>query len=136
MASAKTPSLPARAAFWWLSAEKASCSSRVRSYRLFAFSVSSPMATWSKVSDSPSWAIESSSVVLPYFVPVREPASRCGAWVIDSWPPATTMSNSPARISWSAMAMALRPERQTLLRVSAGTVIGMPAATAAGRAGF
>ena len=46
--------------------------------------------------------------------------------VIDSWPPATTMSNSPARMSWSASAMALMPDRQTLLIVSAGTVIGMP----------
>ncbi len=32
--------------------------------------------------------------------------------------------------------MASRPERQTLLTVSAGTVIGMPAATAAWRAGI
>jgi hypothetical protein len=32
--------------------------------------------------------------------------SRYGAWVIDSMPPATTTSNSPARISWSAMAIA------------------------------
>ena len=56
--------------------------------------------------------------------------------VIDSWPPATTMSNSPARISWSASAMASMPERQTLLMVSAGTFIGMPALTAAWRAGI
>ena len=62
--------------------------------------------------------------------------SRCGALVIDSWPPATTMSYSPARIIWSAMAMALMPERQTLLIVSAGTLIGMPALTAACRAGI
>ena len=56
--------------------------------------------------------------------------------VMDSWPPATTTSNSPARISWSASAMASRPERQTLLMVSAGTLIGMPALTAAWRAGI
>ena len=78
----------------------------------------------------------STSLVSPYLVPVRELASRCGAWVIDSMPPATTISNSPARISWSASAMASRPERQTLLRVNEGTDIGMPPATAAGRAGF
>ena len=53
---------------------------------------------------------------------------------MDSMPPATTMSNSPALISWSASAIASRPDRQTLLIVSAGTVIGMPAATAAWRA--
>ena len=51
--------------------------------------------------------------------------------VIDSIPPATTTSNSPALISWAASAMASRPDRQTLLIVSDGTVIGMPAATAA-----
>ena len=94
------------------------------------------MATWSKVSDRPSCAIESISLVSPYFVPVRELASRCGAWVIDSMPPATTISNSPARMSWSASAIASRPERQTLFSVNEGTDIGMPPATAAGRAGF
>jgi hypothetical protein len=34
-------------------------------------------------------------------------------------PPATTISNSPARISWSASAIASSPDRQTLLMVSA-----------------
>ena len=51
-------------------------------------------------------------------------------------PPATTISNSPARMSWSASAIALMPDRQTLLIVSDGTVIGMPALTAAWRAGI
>ena len=66
----------------------------------------------------------------------RDFGSRCGALVMDSWPPATTTSNSPARISWSASAIASRPERHTLLIVSAGTFIGMPALTAAWRAGI
>jgi len=35
--------------------------------------------------------------------------------VIDSMPPATTMSAWPAAMSWSARMIALRPERQTLL---------------------
>ena len=72
----------------------------------------------------------------PYLKPSRDFGSRCGALVIDSMPPATTTSNSPARISWSASAIASRPDRQTLLMVSAGTVIGMPALTAAWRAGI
>ena len=55
---------------------------------------------------------------------------------MDSCPPATTISNSPARMSWSARAMASMPDRHTLLIVSAGTVIGMPALTAAWRAGI
>ena len=75
-------------------------------------------------------------VTSPYLKPSRDLASRCGACVIDSWPPATTISNSPARISWSASAMASIPERHTLLMVSAGTSIGMPPATAAWRAGI
>ena len=78
----------------------------------------------------------SRSVTLPYLKPSRLFSSKCGALVIDSWPPATTTSNSPARMSWSAKAMASSPERQTLFTDSAGTVIGMPALTAACRAGI
>ena len=55
---------------------------------------------------------------------------------MDSWPPATTISASPARIIRAALVMATSPERQTLLTVSAGTLSGMPAVTAAWRAGF
>ena len=51
-------------------------------------------------------------------------------------PPATTTSASPERIIWSARWMAYSPERQTLLTVRAGTPMGMPAFTAACRAGF
>ncbi len=54
---------------------------------------------------------------------------------IDSIPPATTSSWSPARIIWSAIAIARTLEAQTLLIVSDGTWTGMPAATAAWRAG-
>ena len=75
-------------------------------------------------------------MVSPYLNPSRDFGSRCGALVIDSMPPATTISTSPARISWSAIAMALSPERQTLLMVIDGTLIEIPPATAALRAGF
>jgi len=54
--------------------------------------------------------------------------------VIDSIPPATTTSNSPQVISWSARAMASRPDRHTLFTVTAGTVIAIPPRTAAWRA--
>jgi hypothetical protein len=37
-------------------------------------------------------------------------------------------------MSWSASAIALRPDRQTLLIVIAGTLLGIPAETAAWRA--
>ena len=79
------------------------------------------------------WSVIST---VPYLKPSRDLGSRCGAWLIDSWPPATTTSNSPARISWSASAIASTPDRQTLLMVSAGTVSGMPALCAACRAGI
>ncbi len=73
---------------------------------------------------------------MPYLNPVREPGSRCGAPVIDSIPPATTTSNSPALISCAASAIASSPDRHTLLIVIDGTLIGIPAATAACRDGI
>jgi hypothetical protein len=57
------------------------------------------MATRSNAQNSPSWAIESRSLASPNLVPSRDFGSRCGAFVIDSIPPATTISYSPARIS-------------------------------------
>ena len=39
--------------------------------------------------------VDAASIVA-VLVALREPGSRCGALVIDSMPPATTMSNSPA----------------------------------------
>src|SRR5699024_492891 len=62
--------------------------------------------------------------------------SKCGALVIDSMPPATITSNSPAVMSWSARAIASRPDRQTLLIVTEGTSMGTPALTAAWREGI
>ena len=53
---------------------------------------------------------------------------------MDSIPPATMTSYSPSLISCEASAMASRPDRHTLFTVTAGTLIGMPAATAACRA--
>ena len=69
-------------------------------------------------------------------MPSRDFGRKCGALVMDSMPPATTISHSPARTSWSASAIALTPDRHTLLMVMEGTLIGMPPATAARRAGF
>ena len=72
--------------------------------------------------------------VLPIRTPHRAPGSRYGACDIDSIPPATTTSTSPARMSWSARAIAFNPERHTLLIVMAGISRGMPASIAAWRA--
>jgi hypothetical protein len=50
---------------------------------------------------------------------------------MDSIPPATAISISPARMSWSARATAFSPDRHTLLIVIEGTSFGIPAAIAA-----
>ena len=133
---ASRPSLIAVAARWCDWAENSSCSARLIPSLALCRSVSSPMGEWSNASVRPSRAIASSSSMEPYLCPARDPGSRCGAPVMDSMPPATTTSNSPARMSCAASAIASRPDRHTLLIVMDGTDIGMPAATAACRAGF
>jgi hypothetical protein len=63
--------------------------------------------------------------------PKRAPGRRYGAVFIDSIPPATTRSASPARISEAASMMALSPEPHTRLIVVALVPSGRPAARAA-----
>src|SRR5919198_441135 len=58
-----------------------------------------------------------------------------GAFDIDSIPPATTTSWSPARIIWSAISTARIDDAHTLLIVSDPISIGSPAPTDACRAG-
>jgi hypothetical protein len=50
---------------------------------------------------------------------------------IDSMPPATITSASPALMAWAASMTVLRPEPQTLFTVVQGTRFGMPAPSAA-----
>ena len=133
---ASRPSLIAVAARWCDWAANSSCSARLIPSLALCRSVSSPMGEWSNASVRPSRAIASSSSMEPYLYPARAPGSRCGAPVMDSMPPATTTSNSPARISCAASAIASSPDRHTLLIVRDGTDIGMPPATAAWRVGF
>jgi len=68
--------------------------------------------------------------------PSREPMSACGERLIDSWPPATTTSESPFAIACAPSIAALRPEPHTLLIVIEGIISGRPARIAAWRAGF
>jgi hypothetical protein len=77
----------------------------------------------------------SSISVLPNLMPVREPIIRCGALVMLSMPPATTMRAEPALIASCPSITAFMPEPQTLLIVVAPVDTGMPAAMAAWRAG-
>ena len=57
-----------------------------------------------------------------------------GARVIDSAPPATKSSPSPARIAWHAETTADSPEAQSRLTVTPATSCGRPASSAAMRA--
>ena len=68
--------------------------------------------------------------------PNRAPGSRYGAFDIDSMPPVTPSSRSPARIAWSARPIVRMPEAQTLLIVSEGTSFGIPALICAWRDGI
>jgi hypothetical protein len=74
----------------------------------------------------PSCIIASIAFTSPMRKPKRAPGSRYGALDIDSIPPATATSRSPARIAWSRMPTARMPDAQTLLTVSDGTSLGMP----------
>src|SRR3954447_9156305 len=55
---------------------------------------------------------------------------------MDSMPPPTPTSTSPARIAWSRITVARRPEAHTLLTVSDDTSLGMPALIWAWREGI
>ena len=83
----------------------------------------------------PSWTVESTSFASPSRSPKRAPGSRNGAWFIDSMPPATTISASPALISAAASMIDFSPDPQTRLIVVAGVVSGRPAFRSAWRAG-
>ena len=71
----------------------------------------------------------------PIFWPARRYAA-CGAWLMLSWPPATTIALSPCLIAWTPSATLRRPEPHSWFTPQAGTSTGMPAATEAWRAGF
>ena len=59
-----------------------------------------------------------------------------GTWLIFSWPPAATTLASPQQMAWYPSTTDRSPEPHTMLTVVAGTEYGMPAFTAACRAGF
>ncbi len=78
------------------------------------------------------WSIALKS---PKRLPVRELGIMCGALLIDSMPPATTTRAEPALTRSCASMIAFMPEPHTLLMVVAPVDCGMPAASAAWRAG-
>ena len=68
--------------------------------------------------------------------PWRAPGSRYGACDIDSMPPPTASSRSPARTAWSIIPTARTLDAHTLLIVSEVTSIGIPASICACRLGI
>ena len=87
------------------------------------------MCCSSNVDRRPSQIIRSISVASPILYPKRALGSAYGAFDIDSMPPVTTTSTSPARIIESAISTARIDDAHTLFTVSAGTSIGSPAPT-------
>src|SRR3546814_2386144 len=68
----------------------------------------------SDLSHRPSLIIESTIERSPTFWPLR----RCATWgamLMLSWPPQTTMRESPTRTAWEPIATARRPEPQSWL---------------------
>ena len=63
-------------------------------------------------------------------------AVTSGARVIDSTPPATNRSPSPAITAWQAPTTAERPDAQSRFTVTPPTLSGSPASSAANRATF
>ncbi len=56
--------------------------------------------------------------------------------LMDSIPPATIISASPALMAWAAIMTDFRPEAHTLFMVVAGTSLGIPDRMSTCRAGF
>ncbi len=132
----KRPALCASAARWLERTESASASARDTPWRSATISPVIPMDMSLYWSQRPSCCMWSTSLPSPNLMPVREPIRRCGAFDIDSMPPATTTVRSPALMACAASMMALSPEPHTLLMVTEGTESGIPPHSAAARAGF
>jgi hypothetical protein len=110
-------------------------SGRVISNSAATSSASAPMPLPVNGFVRPSCIIASSAFTSPMRKPNRAFGSRYGALDIDSMPPPTATSMSPARIAWSRMPTARMPDAQTLLTVSDGTSFGMPLLICAWREG-
>lgn len=138
-----TISLSKRPAFWaasarrWLRSAKASASRRVMPSRAASSSAVSPIDR--VVAAGKRGLVNRQPSGVSYVSPggahgVPGLAVTQGARVIDSTPPATTRSASPALIVWAADATAVSPEAHSRLTVYPGTVWGRPASSTAIRA--
>ncbi len=120
----------------WLRSAHLSRSARVISSSLPISSASSNICLPVKALRRPSSIIASSALTSPMRKPWRAPGSRYGACDIDSMPPPTAISTSPARTAWSSIPTARTLDAHTLLIVSEVTSIGMPALIWAWRLGI
>ncbi len=101
-------------------------SGRVSSTSADTSSLSAPMCLPLNGFVSPSLTIESIALASPIRNPKRACLSRYGAFDIDSMPPPTPTSRSPARIAVSSIPAARIPDAHTLLIVSEETSLGIP----------
>ncbi len=123
-------SLPSSVALTASSCERSA--QRSMSGRVISSSEATSLASWAMCLPEnglvrPSLIIASIALPSPMRKPNRACLSRYGALDIDSMPPPTPTSMSPARIAESIIPAARIPEAQTLLIVSEETSLGMPA---------
>ena len=109
--------------------------------RVSSSSVATSLASWSMCLPengfvSPSLIIASIAFASPMRKPKRACLSRYGAFDIDSIPPPTPTSRSPARIAVSRMPAARMPDAHTLLIVSEDVSFGIPPLICACREGI
>jgi hypothetical protein len=102
-----------------------SCSSRDTPYFAAQFSAVTAIVQPQCVSSSaPERVLE---LPWPSRSPERSPRITCGAWLMLSMPPVSTMSASPSWMICPPLIAAWIPEPHSRLTVSAGTSIGRPA---------
>ena len=133
ISSACEPARNARSAVCWLRSAYSSEFSRVTPVRSATFSAVSDIESPQRPSVRAATRL-SSSFPWPSRSPTRAPRTTKGAWLMDSMPPASTMSASPASCRCAAEMTAWMPEPQSRFTVSAGTESGTPARSPTWRA--
>ena len=139
--SSKRPASAAAAQRRCDSSANASCSSRETLQRSATFSPVSPIDSSGNIASSFGFgkrqpSVVSQAVALPRGKALSGFAIASGARDIDSTPPATNRSPSPAATAWHAETTAARPDAQSRLTVTPATDSGRPARSTAMRATF
>ena len=136
ISSASRPSSVALIASWCERSDHLSMSARVSSSSSATSLASCIMCLPLKGLVRPSLIIASIALASPIRNPKRASLSRYGDFDIDSMPPPTPTSRSPARIAVSSRHVARIPDAHTLLIVSDGTSLGIPPLICAWRDGI